>query len=341
MDTWSYARVGSFRAGLACFSRSWTRSLHDHMQLIDTWVSMATVLAQCRLLVSQMHNLEDKAKRIMGHNITRIASTVADISGLLSQLRELHLAWTAWLMKVIGSNARRTGGGYTVKGFGEAAWLRFHIHHRLRAINEDEPRRAPPSSARSHRPAPTRLPGPSASSRTAPSLSTCTSAKSSTATALVQRSTHPLPTKANRFVPTPSHRPAATLPLTDGLTRPSDHRQHTVTPHSAPAQPPRRRQAPARPTTIHRRRPVTMAPWVASPSAVAVASAEPPSSAPSTRAVTYPPPPRPSRPSGEYNTPIHQRLYMMALRPKESLPLPPSNVRFLPDGIAPTSTSDE
>ena len=54
------------------------------------------------------------------------------MDGLLSQLSELHLAWTAWIIQTIGSNVKRTGGGYKMAGFGEAAWWRFHIQTRLR-----------------------------------------------------------------------------------------------------------------------------------------------------------------------------------------------------------------
>lgn len=73
------------------------------------------------------------------------------MSALLAQLTELHREWTGWLIGASGAGAQRVGGGYQIEGFGEAAWLRFRIHHQLRSTGRAEPvsGAAPPPRPRS------------------------------------------------------------------------------------------------------------------------------------------------------------------------------------------------
>ena len=133
VDLWSFEYQNEFREGVKRFSRTWARSLHDHVTAVNTWTEMATTLLHCRLLASQVHNLLSKAERLLGYDFRNpLLHGVHEMDGLLAQLSELHLAWTAWIIQTIGSNVRRTGGGYKMAGFGEAAWWRFHIQTRLR-----------------------------------------------------------------------------------------------------------------------------------------------------------------------------------------------------------------
>lgn len=105
-ELWS-CREGAFREGLKHFGKAWARSLGDHSGLIDTWARMATTLIHCRMLVSDMHNLASKAQCLLGYDASRYAAMLADATALLSRLSELHLAWTAWLMRPVGGQVCR------------------------------------------------------------------------------------------------------------------------------------------------------------------------------------------------------------------------------------------
>ena len=294
---------GAFRLGLKAFSKTWTRSISDHFSILDALTQMTTTITHCRILACDVHNLSDKAQRLLGYDVSRFRSSISDAEGLLSQLNELQLAWTAWMMKSIGSNAQRTGGGYQMTVFGaEAAWLRFHIHHRLRCISRGE------SASHAHE------------QRRPP----------------VVPSRHGFSPAARRLppqLPTPSAHRAAPLP-----PRSESHRLHLRTPTStaspikpASAPQPHRRAMHSRPSSV----PAT--PYRRPPSTPAtLRSATTPSAPPADASVSLSqqhrrPPPRPATaPSKQPRTPTtHQRLYAIGIGPKEALiPLPPSNVHF-------------
>ena len=42
VDLWSFEYQNEFREGVKRFSRTWARSLHDHVTAVNTWTEMAT-----------------------------------------------------------------------------------------------------------------------------------------------------------------------------------------------------------------------------------------------------------------------------------------------------------